>query len=136
MKQKLHEQLSALVDDELAPAEHALLVRRLAQDAALRQRLARYHGAKARELFFAWSDTWLSESFQNWNIEDCLDRITCPALVMQGREDPYGSERQVQSIVAGIGPHASAMLIPGGHALHRDAPEIVRKAIADFVEAL
>jgi pimeloyl-ACP methyl ester carboxylesterase len=100
------------------------------------QRLARYHGAKARDLFFAWSETWLSESFQSWNIEDCLDRITCPALVMQGREDPYGSERQVQSIVAGIGPHARAMLIPGGHALHRDAPEIVRKAIADFVEAL
>jgi sigma-E factor negative regulatory protein RseA len=42
MKQKLHEQLSALVDDELASAEHALLLKRLAQDAALRQRLARY----------------------------------------------------------------------------------------------
>ena len=102
----------------------------------IEQRLARYHGAKARELFFAWSDTWLSESFQNWNIEDCLDRITCPALVMQGREDPYGTERQVQSIVAGIGPRARAMLIPGGHALHRDAPGVVRKAIAAFVEAL
>jgi sigma-E factor negative regulatory protein RseA len=42
MKQNLHEQLSALVDDELAPAEHALLIRRLARDAALQQRLARY----------------------------------------------------------------------------------------------
>ena len=102
----------------------------------LEQRLARYHGAKARELFFAWSETWLSESFRDWNIEDCLDRITCPALVMQGREDPYGSERQVQSIVAGIGPQARAMMIPGGHALHRDAPGLVRKAIASFVEAL
>jgi pimeloyl-ACP methyl ester carboxylesterase len=55
---------------------------------------------------------------------------------MQGREDPYGSERQVQSIVAGIGPQARAMMIPGGHALHRDAPGLVRKAIASFVEAL
>ena len=42
MKQILHEQLSALVDDELAPAEHALLVKRLAQDAGLQERLARY----------------------------------------------------------------------------------------------
>ena len=42
MKQILHEQLSALVDDELAPAEQALLVKRLAQDAALQERLARY----------------------------------------------------------------------------------------------
>ena len=42
MKQILHEQLSALVDDELAPAEHALLVKRLAQDNELLDRLARY----------------------------------------------------------------------------------------------
>lgn len=42
MKQILHEQLSALVDDELAPAEHALLLKRLAQDADLQDRLARY----------------------------------------------------------------------------------------------
>jgi pimeloyl-ACP methyl ester carboxylesterase len=102
----------------------------------IEKRLARYHGAKARNLFFAWSDTWLSESFQNWNIEDCLDRITCPALVMQGCEDPYGSERQVQSIVAGIGPQSSAVLMPGGHALHRDTPENVSGAIAGFLKTL
>jgi sigma-E factor negative regulatory protein RseA len=42
MKEKLHEQISALVDDELAEAEHALLGRRLADDASLRSRLSRY----------------------------------------------------------------------------------------------
>ena len=90
----------------------------------LEQRLARYHGAKTRELFFAWADTWLSESFHSWNIEDCLGKIQCPALVIQGREDPYGSARQVQSIVTGIGPQATPMLIPDcGHTPHRETPE-------------
>ena len=42
MKEKLHEQISALVDDELAEAEHALLSKRLADDASLRSRLSRY----------------------------------------------------------------------------------------------
>ena len=42
MKEKLHEQISALVDDELAEAEHALLNKRLADDASLRGRLSRY----------------------------------------------------------------------------------------------
>jgi len=42
MKEKLHEQISALVDDELAGAEHALLSKRLADDASLRSRLSRY----------------------------------------------------------------------------------------------
>lgn len=42
MKQKLHEQLSALVDDELDAAEQALLLRQIGADAVLRKRLARY----------------------------------------------------------------------------------------------
>ena len=42
MKERLHEQLSALVDDELVDAEQALLVRQLGADTALRERLARY----------------------------------------------------------------------------------------------
>ena len=42
MKEKLHEQISALVDDELAEAEHALLIKRLTDDASMRDRLSRY----------------------------------------------------------------------------------------------
>jgi pimeloyl-ACP methyl ester carboxylesterase len=103
----------------------------------LEQRLARYHGPKARALFEAWSKTWLSDAFRQWNIEDCLGQIQCPALVMQGREDPYGSERQVQVIVDGIGRRASPMLIRAcGHAPHRDAPQRVCHAMVAFTAAL
>ncbi|MGB5177969.1 MAG: sigma-E factor negative regulatory protein [Gammaproteobacteria bacterium] len=42
MKEKLHEQLSALVDDELEAAEQALLLRQIAADPVLCERLARY----------------------------------------------------------------------------------------------
>ncbi|UCC57350.1 MAG: sigma-E factor negative regulatory protein [Gammaproteobacteria bacterium] len=42
MKDKLHEQLSALVDDELSEAEQALLMKRLGTDSYLHRRLARY----------------------------------------------------------------------------------------------
>jgi len=42
MKEKLHEQLSALVDNELEEPEQALLFRQLAGDAQLSQRLSRY----------------------------------------------------------------------------------------------
>lgn len=58
MKQILHEQLSALVDDELAPAEQALLLKRLAQDATLREQLARYQ--------------LISDSLQN-HLPECVD---------------------------------------------------------------
>jgi sigma-E factor negative regulatory protein RseA len=42
MKEKLHEQISALVDNELAETEQVLLGKRLAEDASLRNRLSRY----------------------------------------------------------------------------------------------
>jgi negative regulator of sigma E activity len=42
MKDKLHEQLSALVDDELAEHEQALLLKQLAADPGLQARLSRY----------------------------------------------------------------------------------------------
>jgi pimeloyl-ACP methyl ester carboxylesterase len=102
----------------------------------LEKRLARYHGDRTRGLFGAWADTWLSSAFRDWNIEDCLGRIRCPALVIQGLEDQYGSPRQVEAIVAGIGPQATPLLIPGcGHRPHREAPGRVRAAIAKFVAA-
>jgi sigma-E factor negative regulatory protein RseA len=42
MNDKLHEQLSALVDDELTEPEQALLTRRIGTDADLHRRLSRY----------------------------------------------------------------------------------------------
>ncbi|MGD8312944.1 MAG: sigma-E factor negative regulatory protein [Gammaproteobacteria bacterium] len=42
MNDRLHEQLSALVDDELAEHEQALLLKQLAAEAGLQARLARY----------------------------------------------------------------------------------------------
>ena len=42
MTEKLHEQISALVDDELAAAEQALLIKRLEGDVTLRDSLLRY----------------------------------------------------------------------------------------------
>ena len=42
MTEKLHEQISALVDDELAEAEQVLLIKRLGADVALRDSLLRY----------------------------------------------------------------------------------------------
>jgi sigma-E factor negative regulatory protein RseA len=42
MKEKLHEQISALVDDELAETEQILLIKQLESDVTLRHSLLRY----------------------------------------------------------------------------------------------
>lgn len=42
MKDKIHEQISALLDDELADSEQSLLIRQLVREPALKERLLHY----------------------------------------------------------------------------------------------
>ena len=54
---------------------------------------------------------------------------------MQGNDDHYGSEHQVDSIIKGVnGPAQKVMLDDCGHNPHLDQPEITISAIKDFLE--
>lgn len=100
-------------------------------------RLARYHGDKVARLTSAWIDTWLSPEFRDWNIEADLQGATCPALVMQGDGDEYGTAAQVDAIVAGWSGDARPLMIPGArHTPHREAQAVVLKTSTAFVNAL
>jgi pimeloyl-ACP methyl ester carboxylesterase len=97
-------------------------------------RLIKYHGDKTRQLFKAWSDTWQKESFSHWNIEYMLPSIQCPVLVIQGVNDQYGTEDQVNSIVSKVAGRSEAIFVADcGHAPHREQPEIVLEKISYFV---
>ncbi|WP_016832527.1 alpha/beta fold hydrolase [Herbaspirillum lusitanum] len=100
--------------------------------------LQKYHGDKTEQIFKAWSDTWLSPAFAGWNIEADLPRIDCPALVMQGIDDQYGTPAQVDAIVSGIAkgngaPAHKAMLPDCGHAPHHEQPQAVLDLMRQFV---
>lgn len=98
-------------------------------------RLRRYHGDKTEDLWNAWVDTWLEDSFADWNIEAELANISCPALIIQGEDDEYGTKEQVSRIAKGIGENAEVLMIPNsGHTPHREAREIVLKAGIDFLK--
>lgn len=101
----------------------------------LRDRLARYHGDKTELLFFAWADTWLSEAFASWNIEDCLAGISSPLLVVQGEGDEYGTLRQVDAIVNGAPGRARALVLSGcRHIPHLQAAERLLPLMAAFID--
>src|SRR5690606_3770795 len=61
-------------------------------------KLARYHGEKTEALFEAWYKNWLSEDFRDFNIEQEMRQIEAPTLIIQSKDDEYGSFRQVDSI--------------------------------------
>ena len=102
----------------------------------LRGRLARHHGEKTEALFESWAGTWTRGDFRDWSILEELEAVSCPALVIQGVNDEYGSPAQVDAIVAAVSGPAHPFLIPGcGHIPHRQAAEAVLLAIRLFLGA-
>jgi len=97
--------------------------------------LHQYHGDKTEHVFHSWSDTWLSDWFQTWNIEYLLPSIICPVMAIQGVDDHYGTNRQVDAIVAGVSGFAESVMLDGcGHSPHRDQPEVVAAKMSEFID--
>ncbi len=99
----------------------------------LPQKLERHHRDPVKT-FYGWNDVWLAPAFRGWNIESFLPAIRCPLLVLQGYGDEYGTMAQVDAIARQAGgPVAVLKLAQCGHFPHQDQPEIVAKAVMDFV---
>jgi pimeloyl-ACP methyl ester carboxylesterase len=93
---------------------------RFAENARFRRKFGGYH-ADAAAVVDAWTGAWLAPSFRAWSIEDGLDAITCPVLLLQSEGDPYGSLDHVRRIESRVkGPVRSVVLPGAGHAPHRD----------------
>ena len=98
------------------------------------ERLARYHGDKAAWVLSAWLDTWLAPGFADWSLDAVLPLVRCPALVLHGELDEYGSTAHPQRIAHGIGDRADLQLLAGlGHVPQRERPDEVVRRVADFL---
>jgi pimeloyl-ACP methyl ester carboxylesterase len=108
--------------------------RRAFETTDLPRRLSRHH-VDASKTFYGWNDVWLAPEFRSWNIEGFLPAIRCPLLAIQGYDDEYGTMAQIDAIAhqAG-GPVEILKLEQCRHSPHRDQPEIVAKAITEFVQ--
>jgi pimeloyl-ACP methyl ester carboxylesterase len=101
----------------------------------LPKKLARHHD-HVDETFWDWNDIWLDPQFRSWNIEECLDDIACPVLVIQGEDDEYGTLAQVEAIRARL-PRTETLILPKcGHSPHRDQPATTLAAISRFVRSV
>jgi pimeloyl-ACP methyl ester carboxylesterase len=110
-------------------------IRALFESTDLPNKLSRYHD-HVEEVFRGWNDIWLDPKFSQWNIEEYLDAIACPVLVIQGENDEYGTLAQVQAIQRCI-PATQALILPRcGHSPHRDHPNLTVEAIANFMSTL
>ena len=97
--------------------------------------LTRLHGERTGRLLSAWCEGWLSGAHALWNIEDWLGYVTAPALVIQGKQDEFGTLAQVNAILNRIGG-ADRWIVPDcGHTPHNDAADEFVERVAAFIRA-
>lgn len=97
------------------------------------ERMKRYHRAPL-PLFEDWSAIWLDQIFRDWNIEEYLPGIGAPALLIQGRDDQYGTMEQLDRIAAGLPETARLELDDCGHSPHLDRTDAVIEAICAYLD--
>ena len=105
------------------------------EQGGLRERLAPYH-ADVDCAFWQWNEVWLSPAFARFDIRADLPGIQAPLLAIQGVDDPYGTLVQIEDIAKAV-PHTRLLTLPQcGHSPHRDQPQAVEQAAAEFMASL
>jgi pimeloyl-ACP methyl ester carboxylesterase len=100
----------------------------------LRARLARHHGENVDIAFHGWNDAWLDSGFRNWRIDDALAHVRVPMLIVQGKDDQYGTLAQLRLAEAdAYCPVETAILGQCGHSPQIDRPDPTLGAISEFV---
>jgi pimeloyl-ACP methyl ester carboxylesterase len=102
----------------------------------LKAKLARWHAA-VDVAFFGWNQAWLHPDFRAFDIAGYLGSIDAPVQIIQGKEDPYGSARQIEIAQARLSRAPDVAILPRvGHAPHREAAEATLSEIRRFLAEL
>lgn len=100
-------------------------------------RLRKYHGDKAPWVLSAWTETWLSPEFANWNLDSELEQVGCPILAIHGDRDEFGTTQHPARIASIAGQRATQACLPEcGHVPHREQEQAVLQLVARFIETL
>jgi pimeloyl-ACP methyl ester carboxylesterase len=110
-------------------------VRDTVAETSLVEKLARHHD-DAAGMFWGWNDIWLDPAFLAWNITAGLDAITAPTLLIQGRDDEYGSLAQLDAIAAAV-PNVDQLIFErSGHSPHRTQTAAVLERTSAFLATI
>lgn len=113
------------------------LARKAYQETDLRSRLNLYHGTNVDHAFWGWNRAWLDPGFLDWNIEKYLSSVTVPTLLIQGKQDQYGTAKQIEAIQRQINaPVRCELLHDCGHSPYIDQPQAVLESIGRFLDAV
>lgn len=95
--------------------------------------LYKIHEDKTETLFYAWANTWLSPDFKSWDIRDEIQGFKQPVLAIQGINDQYGTDEQVNSIVEGYLNRTGKMIPACGHHPHLEKTKEMVDLISEWI---
>ena len=100
----------------------------------LRTKMARYHD-DVDGAFHGWNGAWLDPRFRAFDIVRYLEAIQVPILGLQGEDDPYGSDAQLQVLQRHVGVPAEIWEIPDArHSPHLEAKDDTIATIVAFIK--
>jgi pimeloyl-ACP methyl ester carboxylesterase len=103
----------------------------------LRARLRSPHGDHVDDTVLGWTENWLRPELRDWDIRAGLPVIRCPVLLIQGRNDEFGTLDQVDAIATRVsGPVETLILDACGHVPHRERQGEVLTAASEFIRRL
>ena len=98
--------------------------------------LKKYHGEKTVELFYAWANTWLSKEFVHWDITKELSGLDKPILAIQGKDDQYGTVKQLDLIGSSAKGVVKSVYQPlCGHHPHLEKTSETISEISKFLQS-
>ena len=99
----------------------------------LKEKLSKHH-KDVNGAFNGWCNAWTSKEFRRWNIEKYLTKINVPTMLIQGKDDQYGTMKQLDSIKNNIKSKVCRLEIDKcGHSPHVEHTEFVIKNIKSFL---
>ena len=101
------------------------------------QKLQGYHLGVVQNLWNAWWKTWLSDEFVNWNVTGILANILDPFLVIQTKDDPFGTLEQIKVIERKSGADVFLKIMDGSaHDPHHQNTQETIDAVVHFIDNL
>lgn len=102
----------------------------------LKPKLARWH-SDVDNAFYGWNSAWLDPRFHDWDISESLAYIRVPLLIIQGEDDQYGTQRQIEVAQEECYCPVDVALLSGvGHSPYREAPEKTLAVLAEFADRI
>jgi len=102
----------------------------------LRDKLGKYH-RDPEAAFRGWNNVWLHPDFADWHVGDVIDHWRIPSLVIQGRDDQYGTLAQVEEVsTRAYSPVETLILSDCRHSPHVDQRDAVLAGVAEFTTQL